>query len=297
MDWDFDGDIPFMWLPSNPSFSTMMNAISIVAVAFERYIVAATRDVMSRITDPDVRVEAEAFLRQEAQHTRAHRFHVEALVRRYPGLRETVDTTMAMYDQLFEEKPVEYALAYVADLEATFTPTFKMWLDHEETLFRPGDERVSSVFLWHFVEEVEHRSSALIIYDAIVPSTWYRLRVLPSVWKHLLSLMEVITAGFNTHVPWEDRLFDARDFLPRHRLRKQALSIATLGRRPAPAPVVGKLPRADTLACTWGLVKSQVPGHDPEEQPLPAFAQEWMTHFENGADVTHYYSATKAGTS
>ncbi len=45
-------------------------------------------------------------------------------------------------------------LAYVADTEATFTPSFKLMLDNEKTLFRPGDDRVASLFLWHFVEEV-----------------------------------------------------------------------------------------------------------------------------------------------
>ena len=51
-----------------------------------------------------------------------------------------------------------------------------MMLDNEETLFRPGDDRVASLFLWHFVEEVEHRSSALVIYDAVVGKPWYRIR-------------------------------------------------------------------------------------------------------------------------
>ena len=42
-------------------------------------------------------------------------------------------------------------------------------LDNEKTLFRPGDDRVASLFLWHFVRG-RHRSSALVIYDAVVGS-------------------------------------------------------------------------------------------------------------------------------
>jgi predicted metal-dependent hydrolase len=291
LNWDFDGDVPFLWLPGNPPFSAMMNAISVIAVAFEPYIVTAVREAMGTITDPGDREEAEAFLRQEAQHTRAHREHVNALVRRYPGLRATVSEAMAMYDRLREEEPLAFHLAYVADLEATFTPTFKLWLDHEEALFRPGDGRVASVLLWHFVEEVEHRSSALIIYGAVVQDPWYRVRALPHVRRHVMSVLEVITAGFNEHVPFEERQFDARNFLPRHRFRQQVMSLVTLGRRPAPPPVVGKLPRARVMACTWGLLKSQMPGHDPARQPLPAFAGEWMRRYESGADVTRYYTA------
>ena len=87
---------------------------------------------------------------------------------------------LASFDHVTATKPLEFRLAYVADLEATFTPSFKMLLDNEETLFRPGDDRVASLFMWHFVEEVEHRSSALVIYDAVVGEPWYRIRALPA---------------------------------------------------------------------------------------------------------------------
>ena len=76
-----------------------------------------------------------------------------------------------------------------------------MMLDNEETLFRPGDDRVASLFLWHFVEEVEHRSSALVIYDAVVGKPWYRMRALPAIFKHLLEVMAIIADGVNKHVP------------------------------------------------------------------------------------------------
>jgi hypothetical protein len=59
------------------------------------------------------------------------------------------------------------------------------------------------LFLWHFVEEVEHRSSALLIYDAVVNDPWYRLRVAPSVFAHVGSAMITAAEGLNKHVPLE----------------------------------------------------------------------------------------------
>lgn len=53
---------------------------------------------MPRITDAAVAAEAEAFLRQEAQHANAHRQHLRALTRRHPGLQETLDEAVASYD-------------------------------------------------------------------------------------------------------------------------------------------------------------------------------------------------------
>src|SRR5436190_18849703 len=166
--FDFTGDVPFLWQPQNPDFAIMANAIGVLAIAFEKYIVSTVRQAMPLITDAQVAEEADAFLRQEAQHARAHRLHMTALIRAHPGLQGTVDEAVAKFDALVDAKPLEFHLAYTAALEATFTPIFKLMLDHERELFRPGDDRVASLFLWHFVEEVEHRSSAMIIYRAVV---------------------------------------------------------------------------------------------------------------------------------
>ena len=105
--------------------------------------------------------EADLFVRQEAQHARAHRAHAKAMIAQYPGLEETYAAANAAYDELLEREDVEFHLAYIANLEATFTPLFKMVLDNRHELFDGSDERVGTLLLWHFVEEIEHRSSAL----------------------------------------------------------------------------------------------------------------------------------------
>ncbi len=68
--------------------------------------------------------------------------------------------------------------------------------------------------MWHFVEEVEHRSSALIIYDAVVDDKLYRTRVLPRVVKHLMQVSNNVFEGINANVPLSERGIDARDFGP-----------------------------------------------------------------------------------
>ena len=72
-----DDTVPFQWQPANPSFGLFGNTFTFLAIAFERYIVSATREAMPRITDPDVAEEADLFVRQEAQHARAHRAHAD----------------------------------------------------------------------------------------------------------------------------------------------------------------------------------------------------------------------------
>ena len=294
--FDFTDDVAWEWNPQNPAFSFSMNATSIIAIGFEQMIVAAVQEARPLMTDADVEAEAVAFLRQEAQHSSTHRKHVNALIRRYPGLQQTFDDALASFDRVTATRPLEFRLAYVADTEATFTPSFKLMLDNEATLFRPGDDRVASLFLWHFVEEVEHRSSALLIYNAVVGKPWYRLRALPSVVKHLLGVMTIIADGVNLHVPLEDRKVDARTLLPAYGLRNSLRQRLSFGRSVPPTPpAFSDVPAKEKLVAVRRVLLSQTPFHDPEHEPLPDFADEWFARWDRGDDVTRWYSAEQPG--
>jgi predicted metal-dependent hydrolase len=281
--FDFTEAVPWNWNPANPAFSLSMNATSMIAICFEQLLVAAVQEAKPLITDDAVSEEATAFLRQEAQHSSSHRRHVHALIKHYPGLQQTFDEATAMYDDLTATTPLEFRLAYIADTEATFTPAFKLMLDNAATLFQPGDDRVASLFLWHFVEEVEHRSSALMIYDAVVGKPWYRVRALPAIFKHLLKVTAVFAEGINKHVPEADRKVDARILLPGFRSRQ-------LQAEPVMPPFAG-IPRWQKFTTVARVLLSQTPFHDPGPQPLPEFADEWFARWDRGGDVTRWYTA------
>ncbi len=293
-----DHDVPFCWNEENPAFSSMANAVSFLAIGFEKMIVQVIRETMPKIGEAAIAEEAQAFLRQEAQHSAAHREHASGLIRHYPGLRETVDKVIGAFDSLTASTSPAYRLAYTADLEATFTPVFKLMLDHDATLFAPGDDRVASLFLWHFVEEVEHRGSALIIFDAVVGSDLYRMRMAPSVFRHVMQVIRIACHGFNEHVPLADRRVDSMSMFATHRYRRR------LGRwlPPLRVPDQGSMPRAFTglplreqLAALTGVVRSQLPNHNPAHEKLPALADQWFRRYDDGYDVSRWYTAEPAG--
>lgn len=292
--FDLDGDVPFTWNADNPAFSTYMNMVSIMAICFEKMLVSAVREAMPCITDAAVAEEAEAFLRQEAQHANAHRQHLRALTRSHPGLQETLDEAVASYDRLTETTPLDFRLAYVADLEATFTPFFKMLLDNEATLFRPGDERVASLLMWHFVEEVEHRSSALVVYNAVVDDKLYRLRVLPRVVKHLMQVTTRLFDSIDANVPRSERGVDARDFAPLSGILGKLRGRGPKGDADAVQrvePALHTVPWKQKLGTAARVLMSQTPLHDPAKEPLPEFADRWFQRYNRGDDVTHWYSS------
>ena len=293
--WDFDGGVPFGWQPDNPNFGIFCNAFTFIAVPFEKYIIAALRQAQDRLAaHPAVAAEAEAFLRQEAQHAAAHRKHMLALIDRYPDLEETYQEAVRSYDALLDAHPVEFHAAYIANLEATFTPLFKVFLDNRESLFAGGDRRVASLMMWHFVEEIEHRSSGLILYRHLTPDPWYRVRHIRKTFRHTSAVMAGIAQSFDRIVPFADRGASAAQLMSPALLveefKYRGPGGARRRRRRGGAPTLfGSVPTAQLATMAWRLTCSQAPNHDPADQPLPAWADTWMRDYADGADMTSYY--------
>lgn len=289
----FGDDTPFQWNPCNPLFGFAMNCLSFVAPPFERYMVAAVHQALPRIADPAVATDAEAFLRQEALHARAHRDHVAALTARHPGLAEVSAEIERRFDHLLRTQSLAFHLAYAADIEATFTPMFNVWLRHRDALFDNGDPRVASLFLWHLVEEIEHRSSAYLIYNALVPDRWYRVRMMPRVFSHMIGCSNVIFRGFDAPVPAEVRRAPASELvLGWTELRARVGGRWLLRRAPQDTQYPSQLatvPRMEQLRMVYRLVRSQHPRHSPDTEQTPPFADEWLAAYDRGRDVVDWY--------
>ncbi|MEB4209531.1 metal-dependent hydrolase [Mycobacterium sp. 94-17] len=199
----------------------------------------------------------------------------------------------ASYERLTATKPLAWRLAYTAVVENTFTPYFKVFLDHDDTLFAPGDERVASLFLWHFCEGIEHRSSAMIVYKAAVEDRYmFRLRTIVDVIRHLGEIMSIMHEGFREHVPAADggelaRLmpngFSRRAFVDSVRAAKELMG--------PEQTTYHEASRREMVEMLWGLIRSQGPNHDPKFEKLPTLARRWFLRFdEEPASAAKWYS-------
>jgi predicted metal-dependent hydrolase len=297
--FQFDDDTPFQWNRANPLFGFTGNVMSFIAPPFERYMVTTARQAIPRIADPEVAADADAFLRQEALHAREHRHHVGALTRKYPGLAQVSAELERRFDRLIETETLEFHLAYAADIEATFTPLFNVWLRHRDSFFDNDHPRVASLFLWHLVEEIEHRSSAYLLYNAVVPDRWYRLRVMPRVFSHMLGCSTLACHGFDEHVPFEDRLAPASELaLGWAETLARFTQLWPFTRQPREKPTYpnqfATVPRMQLLRMLYRLARSQHPRHSPATEQIPPFADEWMAEYDRGRNVVRWYGDTKS---
>ncbi|RAV03988.1 metal-dependent hydrolase [Mycolicibacter senuensis] len=295
MPWMFDTSVPFQWQPANPLAGIFGNVFTFFAVPFEQYIIGALRDAKGQVTDAVVADEMEAFVRQEGQHSWAHRKHMNTLIKQYPGLKETAREAAELFDGLLATRSTEFHVSYIANIEATFTPLFKIFLDHRDSIFGGGDPRIASLILWHFVEEIEHRSSGLIICQHLTPNRWTRTKYVPATAKHVRSVVEAIARGFDRHVPAADR-----GGLSAHKAMtsdvafgevKARLRPCFLGpsRKVGPPRIFHGVPSRELVLMVGRLITSQAPYHNPAEQPLPEWAAVWMDEYERGVDMTTFF--------
>ncbi len=292
--WEFDDTVPFMWQPANPNFAIFCNVFTFIAVPFEHYIITALRQAQDRFDElPEVAAEAAAFLRQEAQHAAAHRKHMTALVARYPALERAYDDATDAFDRLIDDHPVEFHAAYIANLEATFTPLFKVVLDNRDSLFARSDPRVASLMTWHFVEEIEHRSSGLILYRHLCADPWYRVKRVPDTFRHIGDVAAQIARTIDDVVPFDERGASAQDLMSIALLVDEFRYRGPGGRRRrvrrTGAPTLfNAVPTRELAAMVWRLARSQAPNHDPGDQPLPEWVDTWMKEYARGTDMTAF---------
>ena len=141
----------------------------------EPFIIDAIREASKLITDPELQKEAKAWIGQESQHFMQHRRFNEVLIAKgYPQLREREKEIEHEYEEL-RKRSLKYQVAYTAGFETLALATAHTIIADRAHLFRGADPAVASMWLWHVVEEIEHKNLAFDVYQHVYGDYWYRV--------------------------------------------------------------------------------------------------------------------------
>lgn len=188
--FEYPDDLKAHWHPTRPEFSQMVNGSSLLMPYLEPYLIQGIRDALPRITDEKLADEARGYMGQEAHHYKQHRRFNELLLAEgggYEKLREYEALLEADYARLRREKDLDFHLAYAAGFETMALAIGHMLIDGREHFFRGADPAVSSLVLWHFVEELEHKHAAFDVYQHVVGRWPMRIYGLAYAMWHTLS--------------------------------------------------------------------------------------------------------------
>jgi predicted metal-dependent hydrolase len=173
--FEFGDNVAPIWNPAMPEWSHMANGASLTMPYLEPFLIKNLREALPLIHDEDLREDVSGFIQQEAQHFTNHRRYNEMLKRcSYPELEQVEQSYEADYER-YNQRSLNWRLAYTAGFE-TMTMGITEWLINDrKQLFSNADPVVSSLVLWHMVEETEHKSVAYDVFQEVCGSYWLRI--------------------------------------------------------------------------------------------------------------------------
>ena len=133
----------------------------------EDFFVRSVRNFRDRVSDPDLKRQVAGFIGQEAMHGREHRALNDRLAELgYPTKRIERFTKwgLAQRERLLSAKS---NLAATAALEHFTATLAELLLTDAEVRALFGHEGVRDLFLWHALEESEHKAVAFDVYKTV----------------------------------------------------------------------------------------------------------------------------------
>ncbi|MEG3060413.1 MAG: metal-dependent hydrolase [Comamonas sp.] len=160
LDFGLQGDIPRFWLDGQPFRTRFFDAMSIMFPEGERYFISCVRDFRDAVTDPRLRQDIQAFIRQEGQHGMLHSQFNERL--RAQGVdvdRLEGYTRRFLFGFMRRFLPRKHTLAATAACEH-LTAIMARGLFARRGALDAADPRLHALYSWHAMEELEHRAVA-----------------------------------------------------------------------------------------------------------------------------------------
>jgi predicted metal-dependent hydrolase len=133
----------------------------------EDYFVRSVRHYRDRIEDPALKRQVAGFIGQESVHGREHRALNDRLAEHgYPVKRMEKLTEFGLSLRTRFAPPIAN-LALTAALEHFTATLAELLMTDTDVQHRFGDAAVRDLFLWHALEESEHKAVAFDVYRAV----------------------------------------------------------------------------------------------------------------------------------
>jgi predicted metal-dependent hydrolase len=254
--FEFPPDFQPHWHPTDPALSQLINGTSLLLPYMEPFIIDAIRQASEDISDPALEKEAKAWIGQESQHFMQHRRFKEVLIANgCPQLREREKEIEQEYE-LLRKRPLKFQIAYTAGFETMALAIGHTIIADRAHLLRGADPALASLFLWHVVEEIEHKNVAFDVYQHVYGAYWYRVYGMLAAMIHLTQMVRgsymVLLKSDGLWGKWKTHWA----------IKKLAFRL-----------FASALP---------GIIRHALPWHHPSHVADPAWMREWVALYDKG---------------
>jgi uncharacterized protein len=201
-DTPFSPDIPRHWLPNDPAMVSVLNTYTVLVPSNEAFYMRTLNRCLPRVEDSALRALGAAFILQEAEHGVAHKRYWRNLDRqgyRYRGFERFVDRWIFRTTEHIA--PLPLLMSMVSCVEH-----INAYIAHEflsQRILADAHPEMRALLEWHLAEEIEHKTVAFDVLNAVWPSYWIRLAgwlMSASLFYGLLTLNMLRFLGQDGHL-------------------------------------------------------------------------------------------------
>ncbi len=206
-----------LWYDESPLSTHLLNAYTLLVPEGERFIIRTCRRYLGRIT-LELKAELETLFFQEGSHSREHQRVLKAMQNDRMGL-DTFRTIIGWicYRLVEPVTPLKLRLATASAIEHHNAAIATFFLN-QELLRHVRAAELRRLFLWHFIEEIEHKETVFKLLQSVSPA--WSLRVLGLFFSFstflLYLLLGTIVLGLKTRSAlsvtfWRQLLYNSVD--------------------------------------------------------------------------------------
>lgn len=176
MDFKFDArDLDTTFFKDTEFATAYFQALSIFLTFGEELVIDTARYHRQFLKDPVLKQRVTALIGQEAIHSKMHdEFNDTLAEHRYPVAlyRFLADN---VFEYGFKKLPNRMQLSLMAGIEHFTAVLAEYMMKNEAVFYETGDEKQRALWMWHMLEESEHKDIAYDVYETL--SGNYPLRV------------------------------------------------------------------------------------------------------------------------
>lgn len=191
-------EVPRHFHGGDPFLSAFFAALSSVFPDGERFFIDSVRHYRKELRDPELIRQVRAFIGQEAHHGQEHEAFNEWLEEKGYPMAPVIRQVRQGLEAARENLSPRHQLAMTISLEH-FTAIMANRFLRDPELSEALHPEIRELFLWHAVEETEHKAVAYDVYEAVEGDYWTRVLVMLEItvffWIHMMQ----ITWGFLKH--------------------------------------------------------------------------------------------------
>ena len=174
------------YFANSPVMSHLLTALSSTFPIGEQFFVHSVRNVRDNVQDENLQAQIAAFIGQEAMHSKAHA-EFNAAWRSEDYNLDRFQAWLARKDDYVKNLHPKIQLAITCAFEH-FTALLGGYILRHPEVLATLDEDAAKLWVWHAIEEIEHRAVAFDVYQAVYGDEKIRRMIMRSVTTGFASL-------------------------------------------------------------------------------------------------------------